>query len=142
MEVYRDMKGGSAQINPLSDFFQEPENTMKTNTDMFEGFGYNLGFQLPLYEFDKSDAYDYSKPVNFDFSKQTTYETEKRSTPYLSKCGTNENSESCLKRIFECDPNKPWKECDDQIETCSDDPTGQTICKYDSNRRLIKKFEL
>lgn len=140
--LYKDMSAGTAQINPLSDFLQENEKNMKENPHLFVGEGYNLGSGLPLYDFEAKDVFDYSKPGNFDYSKQQTYETEKRLTPYLPKCGTNEDSETCLKRIFECDPNKSWKECDDQIETCSDDPTGQSVCKYDMNRKLIKKFDL
>lgn len=70
MDVYKEMSKGTAQINPLSDYFQESEKDMKTKTDLFNGEGYNLGYGVPVYEFDKEDKYDYSKPVTFDYSRQ------------------------------------------------------------------------
>lgn len=70
MDVYRDMKRGSAQINPLSDFFQESERDMKTKPTGFDGPGYNLGYGIPAYNIEKEDKYDYSKPVYYDYTRE------------------------------------------------------------------------
>lgn len=39
MDIYRDMAAGSAQINPLSDYFQESEERMNTMSPIFSGGG-------------------------------------------------------------------------------------------------------
>jgi hypothetical protein len=70
VSLYKDMKGGSAQINPLSDYFQESENDMKTKPIKSESTGYNLGYGIQYYEFDKTDTYDYTKPVTYDYTKE------------------------------------------------------------------------
>lgn len=50
IDVYRDMAQGSAQINPLSEFFQEAEASMKTGKPIFEGKGISraIHFQMPF----------------------------------------------------------------------------------------------
>lgn len=67
--LYKDMSGGTAQINPLSDFLQENEKNMKENPHLFVGEGYNLGSGLPLYDIEAEDVYDYTKNVTYDYSK-------------------------------------------------------------------------
>ena len=50
IDIYKDMAGGTAQINPLSDFFQETEDNMKSNKPVFEGRGISreIHFQMPF----------------------------------------------------------------------------------------------
>jgi hypothetical protein len=65
IDVYRDMAQGSAQINPLSDFFQETETNMKSGKPVFEGDGFNVGYGLPAFPFDAPDTYDYTKDAMY-----------------------------------------------------------------------------
>ncbi len=138
VDVYKSMASGTAQINPMSDFLQESEQSMKSNVNVFSGVGFNLGNELPYIELDgPKDTFDYTSNVNVDYS----IDTQKRLEPYKPLCTTEENTESCLKRVFECDPDRPWKECDDKIQTCKDEPLGQNLCKYNQDGTLLKKYE-
>lgn len=138
VDVYKSMAGGSAQINPLSDFLQESEQNMKSNVNIFTGSGYNLGQELPYIELiGPRDTF------NNTFSVDTTMNVKSESDlkkPYKELCKPGENNDSCLKRIFECDPDRPWKECSDKIEPCRDEFTGQNMCKYNPDGSLIKRF--
>lgn len=70
IDVYKEMSQGSAQINPLSDFFQETETKMKSEKPIFEGEGYSTGYGVFAYPFDtEQDTYDYTKPPEFDFAE-------------------------------------------------------------------------
>jgi hypothetical protein len=64
IDVYKDMAAGSAQINVLSDFFQEKEGDMKSKKKMFEGQGFDRNFGYPI----EGAMYDDSKPVDYDYS--------------------------------------------------------------------------
>lgn len=141
-EVYRSMAGGSAQVNVMSEFLQESEQSMKSNVSVFSGVGYNLGSELPYIELiGPKDSFDYTSNVNFDYSTKKTVETQKRLDPYTSLCKPEETNSACMKRVFECDPDRPWKECDDKLQTCKDDPLGQNLCKYNQDGTLLKKYE-
>ena len=64
IDVYKDMAAGTAQINVLSDFFQEKESDMKSNKKIFEGEGFDRNFGYPI----EGAMYDDSKPVDYDYS--------------------------------------------------------------------------
>ena len=250
IDVYKDMAAGTAQINVLSDFFQEKESDMKSKKKLFDGEGFdggNFGYPIEgaMYDNSKPVDYDYSmseEPMNMFFTQRELivkyitqyyypkakiiigldkdgvleypeldasgiikkrieklientktspipqspipknsiidmlnnmidYNIEFDYTPYKSEiqsmydyvltqkipqedsgslnplvdgyavkmCAPDVDKFKCIKQIFGCDPNKPWSECDAQLETCKDDPTK--ICKYAENGSLIKKFE-
>ncbi len=240
IDVYKDMAAGTAQINVLSDFFQEKESDMKSKKKLFEGDGFDRNFGYPI----EGAMYDNSKPVDYDYSmteepmnmfftqrelivkyiiqyyypkakiiigldkdgvleypeldapkiideriekliantqvssesktmlnNMIDYNIEFDYNPYKSEiqsmydyvltqkipqedsgslnplvdgyavkmCAPDVDKFTCIKQIFGCDPNRPWSECDAQLETCKDDPSK--ICKYAENGSLIKKFE-
>lgn len=141
-DVYKSMAGGTAQVNAMSDFLQEGEQSMKSNVTVFSGTGFNLGSELPYIElYGPKDTFDYTSNVNADLSTGRMVATEKRLDPYTQACKPEEKTADCLKRVFECDPDRPWRECDDKIQTCKDDPLGQNICKYNQDGTLLKKYE-
>lgn len=142
LSVYRSMAGGSAQVNAMSDFLQESEQSMKSNVNVFSGTGFNLGSELPYIELvGPKDTFDYKSNVMTDFSDGRMVATKKNIDAFTSMCKPEETNPQCLKRVFECDPDRPWRECDDSLRTCQDDPTGQTICKYNRSGTLLKKYE-
>ena len=141
-DVYRSMAGGSAQVNAMSDYLQDSEQSMKSNVSMFNGTGFNLGDELPYIElYGPKDTFDYTANVNTDFSTGRMVATDKRLDLYTQTCKPEEKTADCLKRVFECDPDRPWRECDDQLKACEDDPLGQNICKYNKDGTLLKKYE-
>jgi hypothetical protein len=140
--VYTSMAGGTAQINPMSDFLQESEQIMKSNVSVFSGVGFNLGDELPYIELiGPKDTFDYTANVNYDYSTKRMVATQKKLDPYTQLCKPEETTANCLKRVFECDPDRPWRECDDKLQTCKDEPLGQNICKYNQDGTLLKKYE-
>lgn len=134
-DVYNSMASGKAQVNAMSEFLQESETSTKSNVKIFEGTGFNLGNELPYIEL--VGPRDSNSNISTDFSK-----SEKRLEPYTQFCESGENTETCLRRKFSCDPDRPWKECVSDLSTCKDDPTGQTLCRYEMDGTLLKKFDL
>ena len=133
--VYTSMAGGNAQINPMSDFLQESEQIMKSNVTVFTGVGFNLGSELPYIELSgPKDTFDYTANVS-------VAPTQKKLNPYTQLCKPEEQTADCLKRVFDCDPDRPWSECDGKLQTCKDEPLGQNICKYNQDGTLLKKYE-
>ena len=133
------MAGGSAQVNPLSDFFQETEQSMKSNVSIFNGSGFNLGLELPYIELVGPRDTTSSNLV----LETTSYRSEEaKIEPFMSLCDSDESTSTCMKRVFECDPDRPWKDCYDNLKTCKDDPIGLNTCKYTPDgSTLLKKFE-
>lgn len=86
-DVYKSMAGGTAQVNPLSDFLQENEQNMKSNVNVFNGSGFNLGSELPY--------------IELVGPKDT----------FVSSNVSQVCDEECLKKKYNCDPDRPWKEC-------------------------------
>lgn len=135
MDVYKEMAGGTAQINPMSDFIQETEERMKTLKPYFEGTGTRLGLVLPSYPFGDEDMYDYTKDVYYDYSEQEAKKLE----PYMTLCNVGENTETCMKRIFECNPKESWDDCNKKIKTCPGEGEEIKLCKYE-NDILVGKY--
>ena len=50
LDIYKDIAAGTAQINPLSDYFQESESDMKNKKPIFEEKGYSrpIHYQMPF----------------------------------------------------------------------------------------------
>lgn len=136
-DVYKSMAAGTAQVNAMSDFFQESENDTRRMSPMFKGTGFNLGYELPYIEIVGPKSEFNSSNVQ----EQTTYYNEARIEPFMSLCKQGETTGTCMKRVFECDPDRPWKECNENLQTCKDDIIGNNICKYGSNGTLLKKYE-
>ena len=137
-EVYKSMAGGTAQINPMSDFLQENEKIMKSNVTVFNGQGFNLGSELPYIE-----LVGPKDTTTSNLNLETVqYNSEARIEPFMSLCKPDESTSTCMKRVFECDPDRPWKECNTQLQSCKDDPIGSNICKYTPDgSTILKKFE-
>jgi hypothetical protein len=134
-EVYTSMAGDQAKANPMSYFFQETGTQLKSNVNVFNGTGFNLGEgELPYVELvgPKTD-FEIKLPENVTNSVTKKFES------YSSKCNPEEKNDDCLKRIFQCDPDRPWSECSDKLDVCKDDPSG--ICRYDSAGSLVKKYD-
>lgn len=138
-EVYKSMAGGSAQVNVMSDFLQESEQSMKSNVSVFSGVGYNLGYELPYIEL--VGPKETTSNVNTVISTGIVVEPKKNLDLFTSLCKPEETNSVCMKRVFECDPDRPWKECDDKIKVCKDEPLGQNLCKYNQDGTLLKKYE-
>lgn len=102
LDIMKDMRGGSAQINPLADYFQEGEMEMLTGAYSDE-YGANIIYNVRMENVDKADEYDYTRPPTFDYSK------------YLSKntvgCRTGESLENCLKRVYDCKEDNTLDVC-------------------------------
>lgn len=158
------MAGGTAQINPFSEYFQESERDMKSNINIFEGNGISRGihYRVPFSCEGKPDnvedigcdskyigsqdmeaegipegfytgySYDYSNDVFFDYSKNT----RQNINTFMTLCDPlKENITKCKERIFECG-QEPWKECVKRLKNCN-----ENVCKYENDgNTLIKKF--
>lgn len=172
LEIYKDISAGSAQINPLSDYFQESEDNMKTMSPIFEGKGItrDIHVQMPFSCAGKlpgtqdhgcdaslpseavrmeaedipqpymSDMYDYSKGVFFDYSKQDYQKVEQ----FMQSCDPlTEDTNTCLRRIFECGEDE-WDVCKKYIDYCPGRSPGvqntNVICKYNINKELIRQY--
>jgi hypothetical protein len=83
-----------------------------------------------------SDMYDYSKGVFFDYAS-ADYKVVER---FMTACDPlKENTDQCLKRIFECSPNEEWEDCRKYIDYCPGREPDR-ICKYNLNQELIKMY--
>lgn len=131
-DVYESMASGKAQVNAMSDYLQDSEKDMKSNSKIFDGYGVNLGYELPYIELVGPN--DSAASSNVSMNKKTDFEQ------YMTSCKIDEDNESCLKRVFDCDPDRPWKECELKLEPCKDDFTGKNICKYNTEGTLLKKY--
>lgn len=149
VDVYKSMAGGTIKTNHMSYVLQESEQEMKSNVAYFKGSGFNLGEELPYIElvgpketFNNAFSIETTMNVSANYKVQKLT-SEKKIEPYTSLCNENEKTGACLKRVFSCDPDRPWKECDDQLITCPDDPLK--ICKYrvvNNDVDLIKRYNL
>lgn len=93
VDMMNEMRGGSAQVNPLSDYFQESEKDMLTGS-YSEGYGANITENVRMEDVNKDDEYDYTRPPTFDYSKNMSKN--------IIGCRAGENLEDCLKRVYSC----------------------------------------
>lgn len=171
MEIYKDIAAGTAQINPLSDYFQESENDMKSMSPFFQGRGYSrpIHYQMPFSCKDKPsnvedmgcdsslnknyDTYMEAEDPpegwvgpGYDYSTNVFFDystnREQNTNRFMTLCDPlNEDVEKCQKRIFECGENETWGECVKKLKNCPGTNDG-SVCKYSSENKLIKKFTL
>lgn len=102
VDMMNEMRGGSAQVNPLADYFQESEKDMLTGP-YSEGYGANITDNVRMEDTDKADEYDYTRPPTFDYSKELAKNT--------IGCRTGENLEDCLKRLYSCKEKETLDVC-------------------------------
>lgn len=156
LEIYKDIAAGSAQINPLSDFFQESENDMNTQKPIFEGRGFtrDVHVQMPfscdgasrdngcnsrfpkgqesmIKQMEAEDLPEAYSTDTYDYSKGVFFDYSRddyqKVAQFTEKCDPlKENTTQCLERIFECG-DQEWDVCSRYIDYCPGEQDSQSV---------------
>jgi hypothetical protein len=147
LDIYKSIAAGSAQINPFSDYFQEDEDSMKTQKPIFEGKGItrDVHVQMPFscdsnsrdqgcyarFPKDQIDMINHMEAEGipsaynndmYDYSKGVFFDYSRddyqKFGKFMTKCDPlKENTTECLSRIFECG-GEEWEACSRYIDFC------------------------
>jgi len=98
---------------------------------------YNTEVEYTKYKEDIKDMYEYvqTQKIPQEDSGSLNPIVDGYVTREMCPLEKDEDRFTCIKRTFECDTQKPWADCDKQLEQC-----GEDVCKYGKDGKIVKRF--